>query len=60
MVTLLIESLLTNPKCDFNSDLDSDNEHRLLSSYVTDPSCSNAYINELAIVSTLFTISWHI
>ena len=53
-------SFLTNPKSDFNSDLDGENEHRWLSSYVIDPSCSNAYINELAIVSTSFTISWQI
>ena len=50
---LVIYSLLTNLKCDFNSDHDSENEH---SSYMTDPSGSN----DLAIVSALFIISWHI
>ena len=48
--------IFTNSKCDFNSDLDGENEHRC--SCVIHPSCSNAFINELTIVSALFTISW--
>ena len=60
LVSLLIKSPLINPKSDFYSDLDSESEHRWLSSYVTDPSCSHAYINDLAIVSALCTTSWHI